>query len=367
MDDLQHTEDAAGWLIRLEHDATAQCRAEFNAWLKRSPLNMQEFLLVTAAYKELNGLDPSRCIDVDEYIGQLSAGRSPNIVALRNAAQRAGVRAISWAREPVGPPAADSRADIGRDVDAAHVVPRHRWRTVGLAAALACTAVLLSRWLGVADSQNYATALGEQRAVKLADGSVIQMNTHSRLQVHYSGKAREVQLLEGEALFVVEHDPARPFRVMTDDVTIQALGTQFNVYRHESSTTISVVEGAVTVFGGKDIGQPETATPPLTAGEEIQVSHDGRIVKQAPAEVARTIAWRQRKLDFRGAALAEVAEQFNRYNHLQIRIEASPIAARELNGVFNADEPQALLDFLARDPDLQFEKHDNEIVIRSRP
>lgn len=65
----------------------------------------------------------------------------------------------------------------------------------------------------------------------LNDGSIVYLNTRSRVEEQFSRQARNVRLLEGEAMFSVEHDRARPFRMISDDTVIQAIGTQFNVYR----------------------------------------------------------------------------------------------------------------------------------------
>jgi ferric-dicitrate binding protein FerR (iron transport regulator) len=62
--------------------------------------------------------------------------------------------------------------------------------------------------------------------------------------------------------------------------------------------------------------------------------------------------------------MEEVATEFNRYNTLQIRIEDPSIRARMMNGVFNADEPQALLKFLAGEPGIAIERSGEDVVVR---
>src|SRR5690606_14686343 len=101
--------------------------------------------------------------------------------------------------------------------------------------------------------QVYSTGIGEQRTVKLADGSIVHLNTDSSLRVEYSPATREVHLVEGEALFVVAKEPARPFRVEAGQTTVQALGTQFNVYRRAGGIEVSVIEGAVRVADKQDL------------------------------------------------------------------------------------------------------------------
>jgi transmembrane sensor len=95
--------------------------------------------------------------------------------------------------------------------------------------------------------QVYETAISQQRTVTLADGSAVQLNTHTRLEVQLSGKLRELHLLEGEALFTVAHDTTRPFEVHVGEAVVRAVGTQFNIRRDVRDTTVSVLEGAVHV------------------------------------------------------------------------------------------------------------------------
>lgn len=342
MDARQLAEDAAAWLIRLEEDASPACKAEFSAWLARSPLHVEQYLLVTAAYRELDGLDPAHEIDVAS-LGDGTTGAGSNIVSLGATVRRYLGRETSAAQQPQSPRRA-----------------RTAWYVAGLAATLSVLAIGVWRLAPSWSTENYATAIGEQRAIKLGDDSVVQLNTRSKVQVRLSDDAREVRLVEGEALFAVEHDPKRPFRVVSDNAVIQAIGTQFNVYRHGGATTVAVVQGAVKISTAQDAGET------LKAGQVAVIDNAGDVKQRATDDVSRQIAWRQRKLDFRGATLNEVAEQFNRYNRLSLRIDSEEIAHRKLNGVFNADEPHALLDFLAQDPNVEFRKSDGEIVIRER-
>jgi len=194
--------------------------------------------------------------------------------------------------------------------------------------------------------------------------------------VHYFGDTRTVRLIAGEALFSVAHDTRRPFWVLTDGANIQAVGTEFNVYRQMEVTTVAVIEGRVLVRAtppAADIPgavNPNHPAPPLTLspGEEARIEHGGTMTKLA-TNVSRVTAWKQRKLDFRAATIAEVAAEFNRYNRAQIHIEDGALGRRKMNGVFNADEPQTFLDFLARDKEVRLERHGDgtNVTLRAPP
>jgi transmembrane sensor len=339
--DLRIAEEAADWLMRLEECAPGHSRSEFVAWLKHSPRHMEEFLLVSAAYRAMQDVDPDRRIDVESLVAN---GTAADVVRLHEQGEE-----LEYPRARHG---------------------GFRRRVAVLAAAIGILALGSIVGVHYLDSgQTYATAVGEQRTLKLDDGSVVYLNTLSRVRVAFSGRERAVTLLDGEALFEVAHDAVRPFRVLTDTAAVQAIGTRFNVYRHRDSTAVSVVEGRVQVTPLKRYETPDPQIlEPLTAGQEADVAEDGRVVVKpvTPASASHALAWRQRQLVFYETSLREIAEQFNRYNKVQIRVLDRALAGRRLTAVFNADNPGTLLKFLASDETLVFERTEREIVIRER-
>jgi transmembrane sensor len=335
-DDDRITLEAAQWLMELQTDDAA-CRAAFAQWLRRSPEHIEEFLCVSGLSMKLDGIDPDRRIDIDELLAQPPV----NVVELP---AKTGNRPL--------------RAHARR-------AGRSKW-TVGLAAACALVAVLvLARW-SILAGDTYETQLGEQRTVRLEDGSLISMNTQSRIEVSYSEQVREVRLLGGEALFSVEHDARRPFRVLSGSTTVQAIGTQFNVYRSETGTRVSVVEGVVKVTTDAAGAAPiaDANSRRLSAGEQVEIYRD-RLEATRSSDVASTIAWRERRLVFHDKPLVEIAAEFNRYNSIKFEI-GSDVDIEPLTGVFAADRPESFARFLARDPTLRVEQHGQRLIVRTR-
>ncbi len=340
-DQLKVAEQAARWLVRLEEDGGIECRTEFVAWIKHSPRHLEELLLTAATYARLDRLDPQRQVDV----ARLLADSGAEVVALEGAED---------------PTVLPSEFTPGRSSR----LRVRRWRWIaGVAAGVVgmalLTAIGLTRF-GDAGGEHYSTAVGEQRSVRLADGSIVYLNTRSSIAVDFSAHSRDVRLRTGEALFVVAQDAARPFRVRTGSAFIQAVGTQFNVYERRNGTTVSVIEGRVRV--GPQ-ARPAAANQLLAAGEEAEVSRQD-VVKRAAPDLAHTTAWRQRQFVFSSDTLADVAEQVNRYNSTQIRIADPAVAQRRLSGIFNVDDVDALLAFLNGEGDLEFERHGSELIVR---
>lgn len=336
-----HAQQASAW-VEILREPSAQQRAEFVAWLKESPRNVRDFLSMLALDQALHRLDAERRQDIESLLAQ--ADRS--IVQV---------------------------ADRFRRRTIPHK-PQRYWRALAIAAGLAliavCAALLMPRGQGW---QEFHTVAGEQRAFELEDGSVMHLNTRSRVALRFSKQSRDIRLLEGEALFRVHHDPSAPFRVHTDAAMIQAVGTQFNVYARAEGTSVAVIEGRVKVSSERNMvgGNAEVAPGPvadisLSASEVATINPAGAVSVQRVPDVTTAIAWRERRLIFKEDSLADIVEEFNRYNREQIQLGDPTIAARVYSGVFDADDPESLVEVLTRDPDLSVEQSGQKILIAKR-
>lgn len=330
-------ERAAEWFNVLE-DASAEERAEFIDWIGRSPKHLEEFLLTTAVAREIKRVDLESLAPVQDALAMASAG----IVHLPQPATTA------------------IAADTSNDQLKRGVRFTRPWRWgIGLAATILIGVVAV--FLVAGRENNFATHAGEQRTLQLADGTVVHLNMRSRIDVRFSRGERNVRLLEGEALFDVAPDAQRPFRVQSGASLIQAVGTEFNVLRRPLGTTVSVIEGIVQVSASQ-------STPArLQAGEEARIAVDGKIEKRQSVDVGAVAQWRQHRLEFRTDALVDIAAEFNRYNpEPQIVVVGDAIKTRHYSGVFDANDPESLLEFLQQDPELLLQRRGQDIVIRQR-
>jgi transmembrane sensor len=346
-DSLRVANRAAHWHAVLGRGATGQAgareRAEFMAWLEESPRHVREFLLHQAWEAQTAGIDAGRHIDVEALLRQ-AAG---NVLPLER---------------PVAQPAAASPRAQDMDPAATTHIRRRRRRTAAVAAGMAATvaALMFAGWQ-LLSGETYSTAIGELRTVELTDGSTIQLSAHSTVEVGFSSRARDIRLLTGEALFDVAPDATRPFRVHAGRSMIQAVGTRFTINRRPLGTVVSVAEGAVRVLPGATGG----ADTLLSAGEEIIVESDGRMQRREPVQKAEILAWRDRRLVFRDDALADIAAEFNRHNRdLQLVIEGEPARNKRYGGIFDANDPEAIVRFAAQDPALTIRREDGLIIIR---
>jgi transmembrane sensor len=357
------TQQASHWWVLLNSGAaTPADHQAFGEWVTRSPERVEAFLQSIRLAQALRS-DKTRWPDTpieDVICAAKAAPAAVSHLPLGLQVETPVAQADGKVREsdPLGAPR--ERGSFGA-AGLRILVPR-----IAMAAAITL-AVLAAGWYFLLSPQRFQTALGEQRSIVLNDGSVVTLNTSSAIKVSMVKDRRTITLLSGEALFQVAHDPSRPFEVMTGDTTVRAVGTQFDVDRRAAGTTVTVVEGKVAVFTARaSSNDGEADNLPLAAGEQLTVAP--RTKSHAiHANVAAATAWTQRKLIFENRPLGEVAAEFNRYNRQSIDIRSPELRSQEVTGVFQANDPDSFMLFLAKIPDVNIERSaDNRSFVVTR-
>jgi transmembrane sensor len=360
-------EEASTWFVEARAgDLDDAARREFDRWLRRSPEHLSAYLEIAAIWNEGPELDPTHKWDADTLIAQ--AREEPgNVVPL------SGSAAAPELQESVPrPQAVASRHPSALGEGSGE---RSRRKLIALAASVAALTALGAVWIWFAlFSGVYSTAIGEQRSIELSDGSTVEMNSKSRIRVHYSRAERTVDLIAGQALFHVAKEHARPFIVRADGTRVKAVGTEFDVYEKRSGTVVTVVEGEVAVLApvtadaqppGQGSAVPNEiaiATISVSAGEQLTVTPSVARKSEHPNLAAAT-AWTERRIVFESAALSEVAEEFNRYNQRQLVIEDPGLYDFHISGVFSSTDPDSLIRFLRERPGVKVSETGSEIRI----
>src|SRR5579862_5001116 len=226
------------------------------------------------------------------------------------------------------------------------------WRAGMAVSVLAVFALALlgtNVWLSPERTNGaYRTDRASHRVVELADGSVVHLGASSSLSFNFTREARYLVLENGEALFKVAKDPARPFIVQAGAAQVRAVGTEFNVRRSLGDTYVAVREGVVMVTqtgrsapdsplgsissspaSGADVGEQTGRAVRLSAGqlgETTYVSHAISVVSIAPSAIA---GWREGRLEFVNEPLVSVVATINRYSNREI-VLTDPIAASSM-------------------------------------
>ena len=209
-------------------------------------------------------------------------------------------------------------------------------------AGVAVGAALLAKPLGVPLTELTAdirTGTGERRTVALDDGSELLLNAQSAADIQFDPQRRLIRLREGELLAKVASDRIRPFLIQTDQARLRAYGTRFLVRERQGQGQVVALNGAVEIDGQ----QGERLQ--LAAGHEVHYDRAGFGPVQASSSGAT--AWVDGFLQVRDRPLAEVIDALRPYHNGVLRLDPA-VAGLRVSGLYRLDNPQQILDTLAR-------------------
>ncbi|HEX6506733.1 MAG TPA: FecR domain-containing protein [Chloroflexota bacterium] len=329
--------EASVWMVRLHgEDRNAELEAGFQEWLRSHPENARQF---------------EHIADVWDLAGTVKSVGLP--------------RMRSW-------PTRSSPL---------------RWSFVSIA-ALSCVAALILILQEFGRGPTYVTEHGEQRLLRLADGSSVYLNSDSRLHVEFDGSVRRVSLEHGEGLFEVAKDPHHPFVVKAGSRQVTALGTTFVVRYEPSETTITLVEGKVAVLDAAESdAQRLWPTFPLTAKSQNRSaagSPDARpdVVTLRPGQrllldrnrspridtppIDAVTAWRHGQVLLEASTLKDAVSEMNRYDRRPIVIDDPQLNAVRVEGVYRTGDSLGFAHAVAELHHLEVTEEPNEIHLRAR-
>ncbi|QZP20130.1 FecR domain-containing protein [Pseudomonas sp. DR208] len=209
-------------------------------------------------------------------------------------------------------------------------------------AGVAAGATWLAKPLGVplADlTADIRTGTGERRTVTLDDGSELSLNAQSAADIQFDPQRRLVRLREGELLARVAGDRVRPFMIQTDQARLRAYGNRLLVRERAGQGQVVALNGAV------EIDSQNGERLQLAAGHEVHYDRAGFGPVQASSSGAT--AWVDGFLQVRDRPLSEVIEALRPYHNGLLRLDPS-VAGLRVSGLYRLDNPQQILDTLAR-------------------
>lgn len=331
-------EQASEWFVANDEEPLdAQESGALVAWLKASPVHVEEFLGVAGIARDLRaaGAEPEHSVEALLGRARVEDGSSPQPFWSRVFAAFGDVRLRQW-QTAAATMAALAVGSVGL------LLLWHFRPSPHVAAPARATAL------------NLGTRHGEQLSRRLADESVLHLDTDSAVTIRYSTMERLVELTSGQAAFEVAHEPDRPFRVVAGPAEVVALGTKFNVRLEHDATLVTVVEGQVVVAPSPVSEKLGTHADRNHSPRSVRVSADQLIRVTAgewpatPLAVnpLRTTSWLHRQIMFEQEPLSRVAAEFNRYGPRPIEITTPELQDLEISGVFATDDSEAFIAFL---------------------
>ena len=331
-------EQAGEWFaVNDEGALDARDSAALAAWLKTSPVHIEEFLGVSAIARDLREARTDPEYSLEAILARARVEEKPTSRTL-GSHHGFAVRAKSLRPWIAG--------------------------AVAMAASVVLSVGLFSWWNSrdaeqppVAESiteLRFETGHGEQLSRRLADNSVLHLNTDSAVTIRYGKTERLVTLTSGQAGFEVDHESDRPFRVLAGSAEVVDLGTKFDVRLEQNSTVVTVIEGRVEVGPapmsaklGARAGQPRAARfVELAAGQQVSVVEGEGPAVPITVDVQNTTAWLRQEIVFDHEPLERVAAEYNRYTAKPIVIATPALRHLQITGDFATDDPDAFIAFL---------------------
>lgn len=304
---------AAEWVVRLQDPAAGETEwLTFDAWLQASPDH-------ALAYDRALSL----WIEIDRHAVPLRRRVSP-------------------------PPAA----------------PR-RWP---LAAGAALAAALALGWFMQSTGHRtpvnfFQTATGERSTASLADGSHIDLAGGTQLSVALAAAERYVKMDEGEAIFDVAPDAARPFIIAVGDRRIRVVGTEFDVRQRDGQVSVTVRRGVVEV-SPLDPSQGQTVR--LTAGDRVDHRIGSNSIQSSTVSADEIFAWRSGRLVYRDRPLSEVVADLNAQFPRPLSVADRKTADLRFSGVLVLDDEDSVVHRLTLIAPLWSQSTEKGIVVGAK-
>jgi transmembrane sensor len=374
-------QQAAEWVARIDLRGTPEEWAALDTWLAANARHRAAFLRLSVAWRRADQLKklapPSGFVDPDlfdptpldevedeEELEELVTAGATQAVSRpthshadqhysHSAPHGRTLRVVASAARPVASDRAWAAVQRYREQTADAARGEHpaasgaeessrfkRFVSARLAASIVVLAVLVGAGALYALERNsadvYSTRVGEFHRVSLSDGSTMAINTNSEVRVNYTHSLRKVEVVRGEALFVVAKNAERPFEVSVGGNIVRAVGTAFSVRLHDGTSEKQV--DVVVSEGRVAINPPSPKTYP--AGTVATV-RNGRVETTTIhlADITGKLAWTEGRLVFQGEKLSDVVREINRYNLRQFEVADPDIASLRIGGTFVATDP----------------------------
>ena len=182
----------------------------------------------------------------------------------------------------------------------------------------------------------------ERRSLRLDDGTQLELNADTALDIHFDAHQRMIRLYQGEILVQTAKDPTqRPFIVTTGDGSIKALGTQFSVRQFDDHTQVGVQESAVEIRPSRQSGH----TLRLETGQ--QVAFDRNAIQRPYALPLGSTAWVRGMLSVDDWRLGDFIVELSRYRPGVLRC-ATAVQGLSISGAFGIDDTDTVLENLGK-------------------
>lgn len=193
----------------------------------------------------------------------------------------------------------------------------------------------------VADTRTeYVAATGERFEATLPDGTLVTLNTNTRIAIDFSSNERIVKLTRGQAFFKVAKNPDRPFIVKAADRHITALGTAFEVRLDPGRIEVVLTEGRVAITHAPEragISAIPASEIVLAPGEAL-IAVLGKPQEVVAANIEQKLRWRDGLVEFQDTPLRTAVAEMSRYSNRPMTIADDQVGNLRISGVFRTGD-----------------------------
>ena len=215
--------------------------------------------------------------------------------------------------------------------------------------------------------QRFVSQRSDIQTVNLSDGTLVILGAESEIIISLEMTRRNVTLIRGEAFFDVAKDSVRPFYVETDELSVKVVGTRFDVRKHPSNTSVSVVEGVVQVFVGPlgDVKQDPLGHPlMLVSGQKAEISDEQGLQTKTAPPLEDIASWRNGRLVYNNSELRDVLSDANRYTDKgKILIEGDKLFRKKVTLSLKISEVDDLPKMLSELLSVDIKKFDGDTIL----
>lgn len=240
-------------------------------------------------------------------------------------------------------------------------------RTLATMAAGVCLCLGLGLWVWLKPEQQvvpiiHSTAFGEWKTLVLPDSTVVELNANSMLTMEIpwkEGMDRKV-LLDGEAFFKVQKKPATgaKFFVVTKDLTVEVLGTSFNVLSRGQDTKVFLEEGKIKL----DLGEEQVEV--LEPGEAVTYSSQNKSKhKQSKQSSEQYTSWKDGALILNNESIANIFNKVEEIYGVRIVSTHPELMEQKRTIMVPMDKLEITIPILEKTLGVKIKKIDNQLFI----
>lgn len=247
----------------------------------------------------------------------------------------------------------------------APVIPLQRRKFLRIQWIAAACMVLLSGIVGYWYYQHpqhltYATTYGQTREISLPDGSIVTLNANSKIEYDsdfFKKNIREVWLT-GEAFFSVKHTATHSkFRVHTNDLEVEVLGTEFNVSNRHQTTKVVLTSGKV------QINAPDKSAT-LRPGDMAEFSPATRQLTQRQVKTELYSSWKEKIWLLEDESMTEVAQRIEDTFGVEVIFENPQLAQEKISGTISTGSLEEVSEIMGNLLKTNFELANNKLIIK---